>query len=120
MNARSTAFFPLVFFACALSVCSLSACSTGILYTDVVVPLSTDMNNTPVGEVQAQGSSHFVKEPVSSLGISAEWSSYAIGEAAAAKPLGELNYADLKVFSVFGKVYQRTTVLVYGDEAAKK
>jgi hypothetical protein len=114
----------VLLFALFLSF-SASGC-VGMIYSDVTAPLSTDMNNTPIGEVQAQGSSHFVKEPVSSLNISAEWSSYAIGNAAEAEELGKLRYADVRVLSILqipgfiGPIYQRKTVLVYGEKPAPK
>jgi len=74
------------------------------------------MNNTPVGTKSAAISSRQLKEPISGLGISAEWNSRAIGDAAKHSGLTQINFADMHTFSIFGGIWKKQTVRVWGEQ----
>jgi hypothetical protein len=73
------------------------------------------MNHTPVGNKSAAISSKQFKEPVSGLGISTEWNSRAIGDAAKRSGLTQINFADMHTFSIFGGIWKQQTVHVWGE-----
>jgi len=86
----------------------------GLIYTNSTVPLVTNMNHTPVGSKFAAASSEQLKEPVSGLGVSAEWNSRAIGDAAKHNGLTQINFADMHTVSIFGGIWKKQTVQVWG------
>ncbi len=91
-----------------------SGCMQGLIYTNSTVPLVINMNNTPVGNKFAAAISKQLKEPVSGLGVSAEWNSRAIGDAAKRSGLTQINFADMHTFSIFGGIWKKQTVQVWG------
>lgn len=93
---------------------SSSGCVYGLLYTSIDEPLVTNMNSTPRGVQAVNGDTHMVSIPLTVPGLSAEWDSRAIGDAAKNAGLSEVYYADLHTFSVLGGVWQEQTVQVYG------
>jgi len=74
------------------------------------------MNKTPVGNKSVAISSKQFKEPVSGLGLSAEWNSRAIGDAAKRFGLTKINFADMHTFSLFGGIWKKQTVHVWGEQ----
>ena len=92
-----------------------SGCMQGLIYTNSTVPLVINMNNTPVGNKSASISSKQLKEPVSGLGISAEWNSRAIGDAAKRSGLTQINFADMHTFSILGGIWKKQSVQVWGE-----
>lgn len=105
----------LLFLICLFySICS--GCMQGLIYTNVTVPLVINMNKTPIGTKFAAISSKELKEPVSGIGLSAEWSSRAIGDAAKRSGLTQINFADLHTFSIFGGIWKKQTVQVWGEQ----
>jgi len=100
--------FICMFFA----ICS--GCMQGLIYTNATVPLVINMHNTPVGNKSATMSSRQIREPVSGLGISTEWNSRAIGDAAKRSGLTQINFADTHIFSILGGIWRKQTVQVWG------
>ena len=104
------------FFLICLLYVICSGCMKGLIYTNSTVPLVINMNNTAVGNKSAAISSKQLKEPVSGLGISAEWNSRAIGDAAKHSDLTQINFADIHTFSIFGGIWKKQTVQVWGEQ----
>lgn len=92
----------------------LSGCTRGIIYTDVVRPLTRNMNVTPTSETHARSSTKRLAEPVSVLNASAEWSSRAIGDAAQKENFKKIYFADMRTESYLLGIWQKKTVHVYG------
>jgi hypothetical protein len=110
MHRNSLLFFICLFYA----ICS--GCMQGFIYTNATVPLVINMNNTPVGNKSAAISSKKLKEPISGVGLSAEWNSRAIGDAAKRSGLTQINFADMHTFSLFGGIWKKQTVHVWGEQ----
>lgn len=91
----------------------LAGCSTpGLLYTDITLPLTKNMHETPVASDVAQGRQHTIRDPFA--GIRAEWSSYAPGDTAQDGGIEVVHYVDVRRQSVLGGLWGRTTAIVYG------
>ena len=81
---------------------------SGCLYSNVTVPLSTELNKTDLGQKQGEASTYSV------LWLFA-WGD--AGAAAAARNGGitNLRHMDRKIKIVLFGLYTRTTTVVYGD-----
>jgi hypothetical protein len=87
----------------------------GLVYTHVRVPHTIDLDRTPGKEaLHGEGSQILISEPFSGYGLSARTRSSALGEAAAARGITEMDFADQEVFSLFGGLYRTSTLHVYG------
>lgn len=96
----------------------LGGCSTpGFLYTNITLPLTVDMDETPRGPDTALGSQRIIREPFSRGGIRAEWAGFAPGETAKRGGIDIVYYADIRQQSIFGGIWGQTTALVYGKGA---
>jgi len=95
-------------------VITCQGCRHGFIYTNVTIPVATNMDKTPRGTKLAVISSKRIKEPYSSLGLSVEWDSRAIGDAARRAGLSKIYYTDLQTISVFGGVWKKQKILVMG------
>ena len=102
----------LLFF-CAFSLAVLNGCTYGLLYTDSVEPVVTNMRSTPFGSSVAESNTKLVSVPFVSGSLTASWDSQAIGDAAKRAGLTEIYYADLHTLRILG-VWQKQTVQVYG------
>ena len=103
-------------FICGGLTLACAACSPrGIIYTNVTVPLVTNMNNTPVGEKLALSDTKLITEPFTAARISGEWDSRAIGDAAKRSDITDIHYADLRILSILGGVWEQQTVRVWGQ-----
>ncbi len=80
----------------------------GCLYSNITVPLDSDLDNTQMGN--KVGSAEFQ----SVLGLFA-WGDAGTQAAARDGGISTLRQADLKIFSILGFVYYRQTTVVYGD-----
>lgn len=96
-----------------------SGCMHGFIYTNSTVPLVINMNNTSVGNKSAAISSEQLKEPVSGLGLSTEWNSRAIGDAAKRFGLTKINFADM-LLSVSLEGYGRNRLFRSGVNSETK
>jgi TRL-like protein family len=94
----------------ALLMISIFAVFTlsGCLYTNVTVPLSTELNRTDLGHKQGEASTYSV------IWLFA-WGDG--GAAAAAKNGGitVLTHMDRELYAIMFGLYTRTTTIVYGD-----
>jgi len=101
----------------------LWACSTGplvgVLYTNVRLPLTRDLNATPapVGPPMSNRVLE-VKEPLSGLGLYARVNTNAIGDIARQNGVDPLYFADQRVFSILG-IFKTHRVYLYGRPAGK-
>jgi hypothetical protein len=99
-----------------LAGAACTGCVRGFIYTDVTVPLDTNMAATPRGGEVGESDSRQVELPVGGMRIGAEWNTRAIGDAARAQGLKRVHYADLRTVSVLGGVWLRQTAKVWGEE----
>jgi hypothetical protein len=104
----------------ALLVC-LTGCGTGPLigmaYTNVKLPLTEDLNVTPVPATPPDSDRVVeVKEPITGVGMYARVSVNAIGEIALQNGVETLYFADQEVFSILG-VWKTHRVFLYGAPA---
>lgn len=91
------------------ALCAATPClASGCVYTNVVVPLDTDLDRTELGSKVGESSSESV------LWLLA-WGDG--GTQAAAKEAGitTLRHADRRIFSLLFGLYYRQTTIVYGD-----
>ena len=93
----------------------ISGCAPGFIYTHITVPVSVNMDHTPVGTKRAEIKTNQLKEPLTGIGISAQWSSRAIGDAAKKTGLKKIYYADMEILSIFGGVWKEQKILGKGD-----
>lgn len=106
-----------MFLVIPLVIC-LAACGTGplvgIVYTNVKLPLTRDLNATPVPDGPS-GSDRIIeiKEPFTGAGISARVSVNAIGEIALQNGVETLYFADQQYFSVLG-IWKTNRIILYG------
>jgi hypothetical protein len=92
-----------------------SGCVSGFVYTNVTLPLSTDMNATPVGKKVCTINSKHIEEPLTGFDISAEWDSRAIGDAARKAGMETFYFADMKTISILGGLWKQQIVRVWGE-----
>jgi len=96
-------------------LCGCTNLIRGRLYTHTVQPYSTDFKDTPVGTKKCVLTSHRIQEPASRAGLSAEWDTRTIRQAAQAAGIKQMHYADLSTWSIFWSVYRRRALTIYGD-----
>lgn len=99
----------------------LSGCGTGpligLVYTNVKLPLTADLNATPVPDTPpASDRIVEIKEPFTGIGMYARVSVNAIGEIALQNGVETLYFADQEVFSILG-VWKTNRVFLYGAPA---
>ncbi len=80
----------------------------GCMYTDVMVPLDQDLDETQLGSKVGRATLH------SCLGLFA-WGDAGIQAAAQDGGITVLRHADRQVFVLFLGLYYRHTTVVYGD-----
>lgn len=101
---------------CALTcVSSLTGCMNGWIYKDYKEPVVVNMRATPRGTRMVELDSVHLEVPQTSGLVNAEVWSRAIGDAAKQKGLKEVYFADRHVFSLFGSLYMRDRIEVWGD-----
>ena len=93
----------------------LSGCTTGLLYTNVVEPYSLDFRSTPVCARRCEINAHKIREPVSRFGLSAEWDTAIIQQAARQAGIRRIDFAEKRTLMLFFNVYRRSTLIVYGE-----
>jgi hypothetical protein len=96
----------------------LMGCGTGplvgLVYTKVKMPLSRDLNVSPLKDKNGTGRVIKIKEPISGYGVYAEINSNAIGEIAKKHGIGKVYFADQEQFSILG-IWTTTNVIIYGS-----
>ena len=109
MNNR----FVILLLVLFLSGCSISG--PGQLYTNITRPYTRDFNRTVVGEKQCVSKEHRVREPVSGYGVTVEWSSDRIQEAAEKAGITKISCIDVQTVSFLLGIYTRRKLIIYGD-----
>jgi hypothetical protein len=87
---------------------------SGFLYTHTTVPLDVDMNATPRKPENRGGSWTTLVIPIVVASIRVDWGDMGVAEAARARGIETVYYADLETVSVLGLFTQRT-IHVYGE-----
>lgn len=99
-------------------VLSLSACGVvprGVLYTDTIQPLCTDLRGTTLGSKVGRGDSKRIEIPTTSIDLTAEWDSRAIGDIAKQHGITTACGCDSRRQSFLFGIWRRDQVIVYGD-----
>ena len=96
-----------------LAGCSMAG--PGRLYTNVILPYSTDFNNTTVGTKHCILKAHKIKEPVSGYGVTVEWSTSQIQSAARDAGITTISCIDEETFSILLGIYTQEKLIIYGD-----
>ena len=102
-----------------LSLIGLMGCGmitpSGYIYTNIKLPLTKNLNHTPVPTPDAPtGRVLEVKEPFSGFGFYARVDSNAIGDIAKKSGMETLYFADQEIFSILG-VWTTTRTILYGE-----
>ena len=87
----------------------IQSCAQGFIYTHTTMPLTTNMQNTPIGVEKQEGSTKQV-----SFQVQARWDTNGLGEIAKQHGLEKIYYADMETFKIF-RFWQQNTVHVYGE-----
>jgi hypothetical protein len=88
----------------------------GLAYTNVRLPLTRDLHETPVPVGQPPSSQIVeVREPVSGFGFYARVNTNAIGDIANENDIDPLYFADQQIFSILG-IWNSVRVHVYGQQ----
>ncbi|RJQ85411.1 MAG: hypothetical protein C4519_03305 [Desulfobacteraceae bacterium] len=104
----------LVCFAFLLVACS-QVRPYGLIYTNIRLPLTQNLHNTPFpGLAPDSGRVFEVKEPFTGIGVYARLSSNAIGDIAKGNGLQTLYFADQEIFSILG-VWKTHRTILYGE-----
>jgi len=104
----------LLFFALSCLCSEVGCVAPGYIFSDITEPYCDNMNNTPIGEREGVSDTKQFKVPYVAPGLTALWSSNAIGDAAKEAGLTELYYCDLHTLSILGGVWQSQNIIVYG------
>ena len=100
----------------AVMLLVLTGCaSRAYLYSRVIEPATENFKHAPVGSKQCALHGYRLREPVSGYGVSAEWDTKYLKKAALEAGITNVYYADLETLSILYRVYQRRTLIVYGD-----
>jgi hypothetical protein len=100
-----------------LTGCGTAPPLVGLVYTDVKLPFTQNLNATPVPTAPpASDRIVEIKEPFTGLGLYARVSVNAIGEIALQNGVETLYFADQEVFSILG-VWKTHRVFLYGAPA---
>lgn len=114
-NKRSA---PPLYLTALLCLLVLTGCGTGPLvgriYTKVKMPLSRDLNVSPLKENNGTGKVIRVKEPFSGYGIYTELNSNAISDIAKKHGIGTVYFADMERFSILG-IWTTTKIIIHGE-----
>jgi hypothetical protein len=104
MGTRYTLIFVIVLMAAGCG-------GSGRLYTNVVQPYTTNFDNTPIGSKVCILRDHTVQVNR----VSAEWVTEYFADALKAAGIKKVYYAEVKTFSILLGIYQRKTLIIYGD-----
>jgi len=101
---------------CLLCFLVLMGCTPyGRIYSDTTAPYSKVFRETPVGTKRCVLHDYQIKEPVTGLNISAEWTAERIKSEANKSGIKDIYYIDQRTFSILFGIYKRKSLLIYGD-----
>jgi hypothetical protein len=98
MNSRRTAF----------AIVAVAFLLAGCLYSNVVAPLSTDLNKTTLGQKEGRASNQSVLWLFS-------WGDAGVAAAAKNGGLTTVHHMDVKIQNILFGLYTKETTIVYGD-----
>jgi len=98
MNSRRAAF----------AILAAAFLLVGCLYSNVVAPLSTDLNKTTLGKKEGRASTHSVLWLVS-------WGDAGVSAAAKNGGLVTVTHMDVEIQNILFGFYTKETTIVYGD-----
>jgi len=105
----------LVFFVAAVLCSCAKPVLIGIIYTNVRLPLTKNLNNTRMPDIEPPSSKVLeIKEPVTGAGLYAQIDANAIGAIAKNNGLETLYFADQQIFSVLG-IWASNKTILYGE-----
>lgn len=107
----------VLFSVCMVFVLAVagSGCTAGFIYTNVTMPLTIDMHDTPVGlKPPASVNSKKLQEPLTGVGLSVEWDSRALADAARKAGFETFYFADIHTISILGGLWEQKEVLLRG------
>lgn len=94
---------------------SCGGCVSGLLYTEISLPLTRNFKGTPVGTKHAELDVKELREPITGANIRVQWDSNAIGDIAKAHGIEKVYSADLRILSVLLGIWKQEHVIVHGD-----
>lgn len=109
-------FFLLVTVMMLLTGCSIiisDSALEGKVFTYIKVPLTRDLNNTPVGDSSGSGMVIRITEPFTDYNFYTEFNSNAVGDIAKHHGIKTVYFADLEIFDVLG-VWTHRKLYIYG------
>lgn len=83
----------------------------GRLYTNVVEPYTKNFHDTPIGSKKCVLRDYTIQVN----NVSAEWITEYFADALKEAGIQKFYYAEMHTFSVLFGLYQRKTLIVYGD-----
>ena len=112
----ATRYLPLLA-ALLLAGCSGigSSLVQGNIYTNVVLPYTTDFQDSSVGSKRCVLDEYQLREPVSGYGVSVEWTTGRILAAAQAAGISRISYTEMQTMSILMGIYRRQRLIIYGD-----
>ena len=88
--------------------------TTGLLYTNIILPHSTDFQSTPVGTKRCVLDEHELKDPVSG-GYSVAWTAAVIRAATKEAVNTNISFTETQTVSFLLGTYSRRRLVIYGD-----
>jgi hypothetical protein len=99
-----------------LCVLSVAGCApVGLLYADTVTPYSRNFRETPVGSKTCVIDEYQLKEPVTRVGLSAQWTTEVILTETRKAGIKEIYSIDKRSVSVLLGIYKHDSLIVHGD-----
>jgi hypothetical protein len=87
----------------------------GRIYTDTTVPYTKVFRETPAGAKQCVLNDHQIKDPVTGINLSVEWTAELIKSEANKAGIKNIYYIDQRTFSILFGIYKRKSLIIYGD-----
>lgn len=88
----------------------------GLVYTHVTIPLTSNLDRTPVPQHPDKGQGRMIRitEPFTGYGLYTEIYSNAIGDIARKHGVNTVYFADQELYSILG-VWTSSTIHIYGE-----
>lgn len=102
-------------FLILLSASGCGVISRGMLYTDTIQPLCSDLRGTTLGSKAGRGSSKRIEIPTARVDVSAEWDSRAIGDIARQHGIHTVHGCDSRRQSYVLGIWRKDEVIIYGE-----
>jgi hypothetical protein len=105
---------PLAAVAAVLLTSAACTSVNGILYHDVILPLDTDLNPTPLGSKTSELDAKSIQNPIGPR-VQIDWDSNAIGDILRENGMTKGYFADEKRVAVFFGFFGYRRTVVSGD-----